>query len=355
MKDEINFGKIIAELRKEKGYTQLQLAELMYVTDKTISRWENNSSYLDIETMKKLCVIFDVTMDELYAGKRLNRNIFIKHRRKKRILMAFISLLFLAVVFLAFYFIANYNSIKFYTLYVKNGIFDIRGGYYFNANSRNLFQISKIEYLGDENLDNFYIEIYEEDGLVIYSGVTDTDIYIEIAEEINIDKLYMKVTYSINDNKYEEDFKIENAIRYKNNKFVNLKQDSTKQTESAIKIDDELISLLQELGYELYGNTTYLKEEKHQDNTIKKYFNVSSKYYNEIYQYKNGQRFDITYFLDSDKIRFQLVDIQNTILEEFNYSLAKEESFCLTKRCGKWDKVVEDTKKEIKSLQDIFN
>lgn len=352
MKNEINFGKFIAELRKEKGYTQLQLAELMYVTDKTISRWENSSNYQDIETMKQFCSVFNITLDELYAGKRMNRNIFIKHRRKKRALTAFISLLFLAVVFLAFYFVANYNSIKFYTLYVTNSNFDICGGYYFDAKSRNFLQISKINYIGNEELGDFYVEIYANNE-IIYCALTDADIFIELTDEIDIENLRMKITYEKDGNNYEEEIEVKNKIRYKNNKFVDLKQEPTKQSDSSV--NETLQNDLQKLGYDLYSDYTYLKEEKHKGNLVKKYFNTYTKYYNEIYEYPNGKRFDITYYLDVDKITFQLVDHQNIVLEEFYYNFAEDKVSCITKRCGKWDDVVEDTKAEIISVQGLLN
>ena len=43
------FGKFLCQLRKEKGLTQLQLAEKLNVTDKAISRWETGKNYPDIE------------------------------------------------------------------------------------------------------------------------------------------------------------------------------------------------------------------------------------------------------------------------------------------------------------------
>jgi len=66
---EQTFGSMIAELRKEKGMTQLELAEKMGVTDKAVSKWERDLSYLDISTFPKLAEIFNVTSDELMQIK----------------------------------------------------------------------------------------------------------------------------------------------------------------------------------------------------------------------------------------------------------------------------------------------
>ena len=46
--DQIKIGKFLAELRKEKGMTQEQLAEKFYVARRTVSRWETGSNMPDI-------------------------------------------------------------------------------------------------------------------------------------------------------------------------------------------------------------------------------------------------------------------------------------------------------------------
>ena len=63
-------GLKIAELRKQKGMTQLQLAEKMCVTDKAVSKWERDLSYPDINSISKLAEIFDVSVDELIQIKK---------------------------------------------------------------------------------------------------------------------------------------------------------------------------------------------------------------------------------------------------------------------------------------------
>ena len=67
-------GMMIAELRKEKGMTQLELAEKMGVTDKAVSKWERDLSCPDINSLPKLAEILGVTVDELMQIKKEAEN-----------------------------------------------------------------------------------------------------------------------------------------------------------------------------------------------------------------------------------------------------------------------------------------
>ena len=67
------FGKFLSQLRKEKGLTQLQLAEKLNVTDKAISRWETGKNYPDIEIFEDLSKILDISISELLEGKRIEK------------------------------------------------------------------------------------------------------------------------------------------------------------------------------------------------------------------------------------------------------------------------------------------
>ena len=68
MKKE-TFGNMVAALRKEKGMTQLELAEKMGVTDKAVSKWERDLSFPDVSSIPKLAEILGVTVDELMQVK----------------------------------------------------------------------------------------------------------------------------------------------------------------------------------------------------------------------------------------------------------------------------------------------
>ena len=62
-------GMMISTLRKEKGMTQLELAEKMGVTDKAVSKWERDLSFPDINSIPKLAEIFEVSVDDLMQIK----------------------------------------------------------------------------------------------------------------------------------------------------------------------------------------------------------------------------------------------------------------------------------------------
>ena len=62
--DMLEFGQTIKAKREQKGLTQKQLGQLLYVSDKTVSRWENNQIYPDITMLPEIARIFNVIMTE---------------------------------------------------------------------------------------------------------------------------------------------------------------------------------------------------------------------------------------------------------------------------------------------------
>ena len=63
-------GAMIAELRKQHGMTQLELAEKMGVTDKAVSKWERDLSCPDIGSIPNLAEILGVSVEELMQVKK---------------------------------------------------------------------------------------------------------------------------------------------------------------------------------------------------------------------------------------------------------------------------------------------
>lgn len=68
--DENRIGQFIAQMRKEKNMTQKDLAELLHITDKAVSKWERGLSYPDITLLTSIAGILGVTTGELLNGKR---------------------------------------------------------------------------------------------------------------------------------------------------------------------------------------------------------------------------------------------------------------------------------------------
>lgn len=64
-------GKFIADCRKEKGLTQLQLAEKLNITNRAVSKWETGKSCPDVSLMLELCNILGITVNELLSGERM--------------------------------------------------------------------------------------------------------------------------------------------------------------------------------------------------------------------------------------------------------------------------------------------
>ena len=64
--DQIKIGKFIAECRKQKSLTQMQLAEKLGITDKAVSKWERGHNCPDILIVDELAKAFGVTIEELF-------------------------------------------------------------------------------------------------------------------------------------------------------------------------------------------------------------------------------------------------------------------------------------------------
>lgn len=116
------FGENLKTLRKQKGFSQEELATRLHVVRQTISKWEKNLSVPDADTLIRLAKILEVSVSELLGTKienentasdvaeqlsRINEQLAIKNRRSRRIwkvvaiVLAFIVLIniFIAVLF----------------------------------------------------------------------------------------------------------------------------------------------------------------------------------------------------------------------------------------------------------------
>ena len=67
--DQIKIGKFIKERRNLKNITQSNLASILGITDRAISKWENGICMPDVGTIPEICKILDITVNDLFSGE----------------------------------------------------------------------------------------------------------------------------------------------------------------------------------------------------------------------------------------------------------------------------------------------
>ncbi len=276
MKFEKN-GKFLSELRKEKGMTQLELANLLHYSDKTISRWENGISFPDENTLEKISKIFNVTIGELTYGERitkenqenLNKSFFMNYRlllkqyiKNKKILVLFtiiIILLITIILFISIYFIFIRNSIKIYTLKSNDNNFDINANL-ITTNDMSMLYFDKIKGLDGKEIKNiefYYKENKDKKNLIITFENENQFIYENNGyNEYNLYKLKDKDLYV--DLEYEEGLiktiKLSKELNYSNNNIFPKKSTSISEDNESTKdyknLSQDFIKFLLNEGFE---------------------------------------------------------------------------------------------------------
>lgn len=72
--DKEKFGAFLVQLRKEKGMTQKELAQQLYVSDKAVSKWERGLSLPDISLLQPMAEMLDVSVTELLSGRTIPKD-----------------------------------------------------------------------------------------------------------------------------------------------------------------------------------------------------------------------------------------------------------------------------------------
>ena len=67
----MEFNEKLQELRKNKGLTQEELAEVLFVSRTAVSKWESGRGYPSIDSLKEIANYFSVTIDELLSGEKI--------------------------------------------------------------------------------------------------------------------------------------------------------------------------------------------------------------------------------------------------------------------------------------------
>ena len=72
--DQIKIGKFISEQRKNKGMTQIEFAEKLGVTNKSVSRWETGRNMPDVSLFIPICELLEISVNELIIGEKIEKD-----------------------------------------------------------------------------------------------------------------------------------------------------------------------------------------------------------------------------------------------------------------------------------------
>ena len=283
-------SKFIYELRKEKGLSQYQLADMIPISRQAVSKWERGKTIPDSSTLIRLSEIFDVSINELLSGERLKNNsikelesttlsIVDEHNKKKeetkRIIKAFlISTSIILLIFFIYYYINTINSIKVYTINGKSEHFDLSEGMFITTKQKSYLKLGKIIINGDYTINNIkvYYQNNKEKVLIFEDNELDKTIrnrygYEEYFKQTEISKIikntFIEITYNENQTEtislnYERDF-INSWSLFTKKRDKEVKRIDLENSE--IDVEQKIIEYIKEKG-ELIDNNFILNVNK---------------------------------------------------------------------------------------------
>lgn len=385
-----DFANTIYNIRKERDITQKELADLIGVSDRTISKWENGSTVPDLETIKKLCNELGISPDSIVKSEKnykdrlqdFKRMVgkFLNYILKNIFLIGFIVVFILLLA----YFINNYNTIRIYNLTYESKNITFKDGYFFKTKVLNIITINNIN-LEKINYEptSTKIELYtylNGDKHVIYESNSLNNIYIEesksysdlltkdVIENIK-NNLYIKIyTTDIDNNNYSYESKLILKQKLNNNKlcyneyikeqnkkiedlglqnpFLVLKEngynmDSTKPVVES----DNSINKLESLDFSYDGNTeTYTKVDD--DGGIIEYKPSSRIIKKE--RLDNDLKVTTRYVIDRKIVNYNISRKNNEIICDLQYLLQPDITLYITGKC-------KNHKSEIDYIIRIYN
>lgn len=139
--EQISIGNKIKEFRLKNQLTQQQLALLIGVSNKAISKWENNEGYPDIQNLKRLAEVFNTTVDYLISDKYKTNEYTFNLKSLFIVLLILISLGLLFAKYMPFY--VPFNDMLF--SFVEKEYLSYTSSY---LSIKNLFQYGVIDDYG---------------------------------------------------------------------------------------------------------------------------------------------------------------------------------------------------------------
>lgn len=366
------FATTIYRIRQERKLTQKEIGDIIGVSDRTISKWENGTTVPDLCQIRNICKKLEISPSLLIKSeKKLSDNITNLRRKMGKILNYILHNIFLITFILVFillllYFINNYNSIKIYDLKYNSENISFENGYLFKTKVTNILiindiKINKIKYNPIDTKVKLYT-LVNGDKKIIYTSENLNNIYIEenksgadllskdVIESIKQNLYLLIETTDENNNEYNYECQITFKEKYNNNKllyksyiknnsvdtlgfpFDNL-TDSPKINNKSTKvmsINNNNANKLASLGYEYDKENDIYK--KYSDNEGKiEYHNDTEKLLIETKENNNLK--SITYYINTQLIFLTNLDGKGELTVNLKYNVPLNKMECYKGNC----------------------
>lgn len=197
----MNIAMTILKIRKDKKMTQEEFAKLFNVTRQTVSNWENEKSYPDLQTLIKISDMFEISLDTLMKGdktmvKKFDKEL-LQNKLIKNILKISSIIISILVITYGTYTAIWYNNKKiceekFQTSLIETGFkFDDNLGYY------KLESNEAIYYTPNQKMPRYSFNFY---ATTIDSQIPGEDVAMRVIGSGYSASLYLSNTYTVDSN-----------------------------------------------------------------------------------------------------------------------------------------------------------
>lgn len=369
MNNDEDLGQLISSKRKEKKLTQKELAELLHISDKAISRWETNTSLPDFKMLQQISEILDISFKELISYKIDEKdeeavNAIVKEYEKKtkkiekkyrKLFLIFLLILIFSILLI--FFRSTYNQFRLYDIAIIGDDYYESVGLYVDTNLQDYIYLGSLNLNKDISVENTSADIYIQNGnseiiLKHYDNIT-TNIRFEIDKSYfksnSLERYFDNIYIRVNDSKNDQEFigQLIFTLRFSNNKIFYRINKETIENDN----DDDLQNIkkeLEELGFKEKTENIYVDAS----GEFEYYLNGACLIYTSE-DSKANLKYSYKYYLKSQKLIVAISSLKGEkeiMIEKYNYDAKANKMNCKVGQCIDYNDVLKFLDKYIEKL-----
>lgn len=354
--DNEKVGKFIENLRKEKGLTQQDLADILSVSNQAVSKWEGGRNLPDIAIQRVICDTFNITMEELHAGERdiKKRNKTKKIRKENKIFSIALMCIVPVMVFFVVYFIINFRALKIYysNSQITNEENSIRANLLiFKLPRKLIIFINNIYPCNFEVKDSDLLDLklYSGNKKLLNSSMIKNDVF-EL-DALTFDPNNVKLILNIESvtgekRKFQREVKL---VKYTSN---DRNDDKYKNKSLKFLSNDEIVKKLLKDGYINTENEVYEKKIDKDNTLLRIKYDLDHETIEILHVHNNyTEKIVVDYQLKIFRtVVFNNNNINN-ISEKYIFDLKNEKNICEIGECATLKKTRKMVEKYLSQLQ----